>query len=395
WEAGEGWVEGDGGEGIGWRTEACEATYVRAEQSAAACELRALCLEQRLSEAKALTALFARADAQVVQGAVKAIQALSSLKTCSDHQAISSKLKAPDDLWMRAQVEEVRARIAEAKMLHATDNHARAAEVANAAVEAANLLGYKPLRAEALYALAQNEERRGERAAAQAALEDAIIAAQASSHDEVAAKAWILLVSVVGYQQGRAEEAQRLARFAGAAVERLGPEHPLEGQMHQVLGRVFAAQNEHAQSLASFERAVAIKQRSRGGEDPELAEALHELGMARARLGQYPQALEDHQRALRIREKSLGADHPEVAASLGELGTVYAQLGRLEDALAADERALSIRRAALGEDHPQVAASLNQLGMANTRVGRDAQARSCYERAIAIYEKAFGPEHPD
>ncbi|HME89899.1 MAG TPA: tetratricopeptide repeat protein, partial [Myxococcaceae bacterium] len=297
WQTVERSLDAHAREWIASRTEACEATYVRAEQSAAACELRALCLEQRLSEAKALTALFARADAQMVQGAVKAIQALSSLKTCSAHQAIRSKLKAPDDLSMRAQVEEVRARIAEAKMLHATGNHARAAEVANAAVEAANLLGYKPLRAEALYALAQNEERRGERAAAQAALEDAIIAAQASSHDEVAAKAWILLVSVVGYQQGRAEEAQRLARFAGAAVERLGPEHPLEGQMHQVLGRVFAAQNEHAQSLASFERAVAIKQRSRGGEDPELAEALHELGMARARLGQYPQALEDHQRA--------------------------------------------------------------------------------------------------
>ena len=66
------------------RTEACEATYVRAEQTHVAFDLRALCLEQRLNEAKALTEMFARPDAQVVQSAINATQGLPSLQPCSE-----------------------------------------------------------------------------------------------------------------------------------------------------------------------------------------------------------------------------------------------------------------------------------------------------------------------
>lgn len=228
----------------------------------------------------------------------------------------------------------MRFRVAEAKTLYAAGKYARGAELARAAVRSAQQLEYKPLQAEALYALAQNEEKRGQADSAQKVLEDAIIAAEATSQDEIAARAWILLVVVVGSQQAHPEEAQCLARFAGAAVERLGPDHPLEGELHQALGVVLAAQNEHRPSLASFERALAIKQRSRGPEDPEVANALTNLGIAHARLGEYAQALEDHQRALLVREKSLGADHPEVAVSLNNLGALYAQVGRFEDALA-------------------------------------------------------------
>ncbi len=374
------------------RADSCEASHALGEPSDTSLGLQALCLEQALDEAKAHAALFARADAQVLQNAVAATRTLPSLRLCSDWRGLRSKLKAPYDPALRAKVQEVRAGLAEVRALYSVGKYARGAELAKSAERSANELGYGPLQSEALLALAQHQHKLGQAGAAKKALEEAITAADANSQDEIAAQAWILLLGI-GYQPAQPEEASRLSRFATVAVGRLEPEHPLEGELYQAMGMALAAQNQHSQALENFENALAIRVRSHGEEDPEVASSLNDLGIAHARLGQPEKAVEDHRRALRIQEKSLGADHPAVAVSLDNLSTVYSQLGRVEEALAAQERALAIRVAAFDEDHLQIGISLNNLGVTNDRLGRQAQARSCYERAIAIYEKVFGPRH--
>jgi tetratricopeptide (TPR) repeat protein len=374
------------------RGDSCDASQAREEPSDATFGLRALCLEQVLDEVKAHAALFALADAQVVQNAVAATRALPSPRLCSDWSGLRSKLKAPYDPPLRAKVQEVRAWLAEARALYSVGKYARGAELAKTAGWSANELGYGPLQSEALLALAQHQHKLGQAGAAKKAVEQAIAAAEANSQDEIAAQAWILLLRI-GYQPAQPEEARRLSRFAAAAVRRLGPEHPLEGELYQAMAEALAAQNQHAQALVNFEKALAIRLRSRGEEGPEVANSLNDVGIAHARLGQPAKAVEEHRRALRIREKWLGADHPDVAVSLDNLSTVYSQMGRVEDALAAQERALAIRLAAFDEDHLQTGISLNNLGATNDRLGRQAQARSCYERAIAIYDKVLGPQH--
>src|SRR5207237_4984500 len=64
-------------------TEACQATRLRGEQSDELLARRMICLDQRLGEMRALTALFARADAQVVQTSVEAASALPGLEACA------------------------------------------------------------------------------------------------------------------------------------------------------------------------------------------------------------------------------------------------------------------------------------------------------------------------
>src|SRR5207244_4203421 len=97
---------------IAMHTEACEATRIRGEQSDEVLSLRMVCLDWRLAELKALTALFAQADAAVVEKSVEAAQALTSLAGCADAAALRAQVRPPADAAARAAVEEQRDRLA-------------------------------------------------------------------------------------------------------------------------------------------------------------------------------------------------------------------------------------------------------------------------------------------
>jgi tetratricopeptide (TPR) repeat protein len=111
--------------------------------------------------------------------------------------------------------------------------------------------------------------------------------------------------------------------------------------------------------------------------------------------GRYDDARKLHERALSIRERVLGPDDPDVATTLTYLAAVYENLGRYEEAARLQTRALAIRERALGADHPDVAWVLNGLANAQTYLGRYAEAGNMYERCIAIFENApekHGPQ---
>jgi eukaryotic-like serine/threonine-protein kinase len=82
----------------GWvamRTESCEATRVRGEQSEALLDLRNACLDERLRRVDDLVAVLERADAAVVERAVAAVAELPSLEACADAVALRSGLPPP------------------------------------------------------------------------------------------------------------------------------------------------------------------------------------------------------------------------------------------------------------------------------------------------------------
>ncbi len=68
-----------------------------------------------------------------------------------------------------------------------------------------------------------------------------------------------------------------------------------------------------------------------------------------------------YQRALAIREKALGPDDPNVAQSLNNLALLYHAQGKHAQAEPLYQRALEIKEKALGPDDPNVAVSLNNL----------------------------------
>jgi len=77
--------------------DACEATRLRAEASPQVLDLRMNCLDRRRKELFALTGLFARADAKIVENAVTAASSLTTLAGCADIEHLTARAPLPTD----------------------------------------------------------------------------------------------------------------------------------------------------------------------------------------------------------------------------------------------------------------------------------------------------------
>ena len=92
--------------------QTCEATQVRGEQSAEVLDLRMSCLQERLDGLRALTDVFGDATGEVVENAVSATNALSTLDRCADVPTLRAVIRPPDDPHTTAKVAEMRKRLA-------------------------------------------------------------------------------------------------------------------------------------------------------------------------------------------------------------------------------------------------------------------------------------------
>jgi CHAT domain-containing protein/Tfp pilus assembly protein PilF len=167
-------------------------------------------------------------------------------------------------------------------------------------------------------------------------------------------------------------------------------------------GRQLQAEGVRLESAAKYDeagpllqRALEIREKNLGPEDPLVAEALNSLANLSRVKGDYGTAETLHQRALAIREKALGAEHPDVATSLNNLALVYWNKGNYTVAEPLHQRALAIREKILGADHLDVAASLHSLANLYFRKSDFTRAEPLYQRALAIRQTALGAEHSD
>ncbi len=189
----------------GWvqqRTEACEATRVRGEQSEELLDLRVQCFDERLTELRERTSLLAGADVAIVEKAVDSVHRLSPLSPCSDAAGLRAPVRPPAAANARELLERSRAHVAKAAALADATRLPEAASEAKAGVDAAEELGYAPALAESLRARAMVEERAGEYEASASTYRDSIAAAERGHHEEVAARGWSELIHVVGDRSG-------------------------------------------------------------------------------------------------------------------------------------------------------------------------------------------------
>jgi eukaryotic-like serine/threonine-protein kinase len=422
---------------VAMRTDACEATAVREEQSPALLDLRMHCLDRRRDQLGALTALFAKEpDPRVLDRAVGATTELDTIAGCADAAALTFAYPPPDAPLVRAQVDALHARVDRAQALLAAGRGKDGLELARAAVDDARRLGYPPVLAEALTVLG-NLEKEAVPKEAEATLKDALAAAAAAHDDLRAAQALTELVWFVGYRMHRPVEARSLRAPAEAAIVRagdqplmranllynlganedaagvpadalrfhrqalalreqvLGRDHPSVARSLVSIGNVLTRSGHYPEGRASFERALAIGMQSFAPTHPFVGAVLANLGDLANQQGRYAESADYDRRALVIFEQNLGVDHPNVAVALMNLGNAEASLRHFEVAAAAQERALAIRRKAFGDNSPEVAAAMNVLAGTYPHVNRFAEAIALAERSAALREKLLGPEHPD
>ncbi|MCH9688821.1 MAG: serine/threonine-protein kinase, partial [Deltaproteobacteria bacterium] len=339
WTKVEALVDDYGQAWVDMNTDACEATYVRGEQSPRLLGQRRDCLDRRRAEIDALAQILAEADPTVAPNAFTAAASLSPLSRCADSEALAAAVDPPEGEQNQQAVAELRRSLARAQMLDAAGRHAEAETLATKLLATGRELGYPPAEAEAHYYLGRIKASLAQAKPAEQHLSDGHFKGSSVKHDTIAADAANSLVEAVGIDLARRDEGLSWARHAEAAYKRIGLGGVDKATLRHRVGAVHAANHNWTQASSALEEAQELFEKQ-----PRSAVALaHVLrDLATVRIGE--RRLDDAEqlldRARTLTADTAGAQHPEVAA-------IEAELGSLDDARAAPDAARVHYQAAL------------------------------------------------
>ncbi len=376
------------------RARVCTEARIDGTRSSALYELATACLDERRDALAGLLEVLDDSSATDVQLVLPAIAGLEQVAPCAERGILERRPEPPDGPGARRQVEALRRELMRIPGLLAAGRYGEGLGRAEALLTSAEAIGYQPLAIEAramVGTLAAHAESldHGEEV-----LRRVYLDAGGGGADELAARAAVQLVSVVGVGRARPAEGLLWALPAEVLVRRLGQERGLLGaSLFNNLALVHSAQSNFEEALQFNEQALAIREEVLGPDHPEVAATLNNLAVVQRALGSYVSASASYERALAIGEAALGPDHPGVATTLNNLGLLYLTQGIYPQSQSAFERALKIRRAALGARHIEVATTLNNLGYLQYVRGAYGEAQDLLEQALAIREAALGPDH--
>ena len=381
----------------GWRlmyVDACEGTHVRGDQSAQLLDRRMACLEQRRRELGSLVDLFINQPEQTVEGASRAVGALTPLADCADTAALMSPMAMPTDEESRRRVDALHGRMAENRALLIAGRYEDALAPAHELVDAARASGYLPVLAEAWMHLGRVQEAQALGADAAASLEKAVAVAQAADHDRVAAEAFVRRVRVVGHLLGDHDGGDFFTMLAESSLDRLDRGDDLRATLADHKGLLEVEKGNPEAAVGRHLAALELKKNLHGPEHPTVARSLVRLGTVLHDLGRFQEAHDRLQEALHIQQVHLGEQHPEVAATLDRLGNVAYRLGRLESAQGYYEQALDILERAFGPDHTRVATTMLHTASVLSGLGRHHEALALFDRSLQTLIQHQGPTHP-
>jgi serine/threonine-protein kinase len=372
------------------RTDAGEATRLRGEQSEELLDLRMACLDRRREDLRALVDVLAQADGEVVSNAVGAARALEPPSSCA---AALVGGRAQPTAAQREPVAALERRLAEARALSSAGKFEAALARARPLADEARTLGYRPLIAEAVFALAGAEHDVGHDALAEPLLHEAAATAERARDDRRAAHAWDLLAWVTA-SQGRRAEARTWIEYAAAAVEAAGGDVELEAENHYTLGVLDMDDARYDEALAELERASAQLERSSGADDPRLARDWNALATVLSHMARLDEAIAYYERARALLERTVGAHHPDVVYPIMNVGVMRYFQARFDEAVVPLRRALALSEAVVGAAHPMTAVARFNLALAVREQGGAAEALALATRARTDAEAAVGRDNP-
>ena len=250
----------------------------------------------------------------------------------------------------------------------------------------------RSLEAEVGLALGTIRKGLGDLSGSDAALHDAIEAAESAGDDRVKARALVQLTSNLAREEAKYDEAARAGGLAAAVLTRLPSEVALRATLEMSLSAVDDGKGRYAEAFARTERARDLGERAFGRRDYLVAQALEAGATHLSYLGEDEKALDYQQRALAIFESALGAHHPEVAILLRNIGLAELALHRFEDARRDVGRARDIWREIHGEKHPRLPGFGAVIAESLLWEGRLQEAKIEAERALALAEELHSQE---
>ncbi|HEX8952887.1 MAG TPA: tetratricopeptide repeat protein, partial [Polyangia bacterium] len=371
------------------RTDACEATQLRHEQSAELLDLRMSCLDDRLTQLGTLSDVYAAADARVVEHANDWAAALPGLAPCADAVALRAPTPPPRDPEARRRVEAIRHDLARAHALGLALKADEGLALVRAAEKEAEAVGYRPVEAEAQLRLGELMQIKGDFAGAPAVLHRGLTAALASRADEIAADIAIASLEV-DLHQSHFPDAERWADLAEALASRLSRKDGRLGQIYTSRANILRYESKLEPALVEAKRGLALLQKVYGPDDYRVALAWKALALIYYYRTEYPPALDAYQHALELQQRALGPDHPRVVTALIGIADVYGDSGDHDKAIAIYRQALD-KQLRIDPNHQNVELVYGNMSNDYLQLGRPREAYDLLQKSLERIKKRIGP----
>jgi tetratricopeptide (TPR) repeat protein len=391
WEAAASAIDAYAARWAAQHREACEASTVRGEQSAAVMDRRMACLGDARGELEAVVGVFEQADAKTVERAQRLLENLPDLGRCEDIAALQQDVALPPPGEVADAVTAARADLARSRALYRIGKYEESLALADAVDSRTRDLDYPPIHAEAALGRGDVLDYLGRYDECEAALKRALQISLRFGSYEVSIKAATSLVYVVGQYLGRPAEALWPAELALDLAVRIEAEPVLEARARNAMGAALRVLARWDESEAAYRVGIRRLAEAVGERDSRVGTLTSALGAMLTEAGRYDRAEPVMRRAHEIRKSVLGDRHPDAALSAGTLGFVLMELGRFEDAEAPLRETFQIRVEALGPDHFFTAKARSDLAHALTHLGRADEGLVEHEAAVRSLE-ATQPE---
>ncbi len=376
--------------------DACLATRVRGDQPESVLALRMSCLATREKELATLASLLADADRDVAFRAAEAVAHLTPVRSCGDIAGLTAPVPPPADAGARRRVDELRAKLAQAKVLSNAVRYKEARAIVEEVLRDEPTVKYGPLRAEALALLADlQREQDGDMKASEQTLVSAVDTAYSAHDDARVATTATDLAMLRGYWLGEHEDGERWVRFARAAIERIGGSDELEAERGRVEAELLIGENKGSAAVDAAVPALKLAEALYGPVSVQASTFHATLGAAESRAGHEDQARVHYQAQHDIVVKLVGPTHPLVAMALNNLGLDAEAQGQLDQAEAYYRESITLLETTLGADHPRVAIALTNFGATLQAEHKSAEALAAFQRALVINDHRFGPSYVD
>ncbi len=408
--------------------DACEATQVRATQSAEALDLRSACLDRRLAGLDALVNVMSEANLDALRRAGESVDSLPPVSDCADVQALRQLVLRPTDPSKAQRLVALDGDLARVTALYAIGDVARTLALVDTVLVEARAIGYDPSLAQALYWRGRALADRDGGAEAEAMFEQTMAAALAAGDDRMAADASARM-SQEALWAARLPEFERWARvskalatrshatdvgmfieqlscmsnhFSGKVLTRLRCLRELAARRDAIgrptewlvttLGIAATEAGELADAIRWLERGVELARAENGADHPRTLEMRAYLCHGLNELGDYTRSATECRDALTRLNKAAPDDHVLVAR-------LQLYLGQAEVGLHHTDRARTLLEAAAASDDEEIKLDAQtDLGTLNNQVGKSATAVSEHRAALAemikMFEK-FNPHHPN
>ena len=174
----------------------------------------------------------------------------------------------------------------------------------------------------------------------------------------------------------------------------LGEENPKTlNTATSVAGGVYG-EGSYARAETLFGQILKTQRRVLGSEHPDTLRSMYALAHTYREQGKYPQAEMLLGQILPISRRVFGLEDAHTLDCMDRLAEVYYREGEYAQAETLGQQVWEIRRRVMGPEHPNTTVSMSDLANVYAAQGKFAKAEAMYSQTLAIRRRVMGPEHP-